>query len=531
MLRRPVPAWARRVWRPGLAVVVAVFTYLALSRSGTLEDANAAFQVMGFDPDRAQLLTSFIAEAIVVVAAVLITRAAVVGSLAGIVAGGLEFAPTFRHETHVAMLRDNGAGSFTPLGWAATLLTFGVALVIVAWATASLALIVRRWLVAAGGDVRALARGPRSRGRVVRPAITAVTAALLLVALPVFGDMVNYTPDVDMRSGGTAAAGAAAGPVAPPPQVGPALPAGTLDQPGVVPGGGTGTAGSPGPVLATSRPWERWRPTGAGSTVAEKFPPPWQNGTRPYAAVTIYTPPGYASSTLRYPVIYEVPWDLTGGWTIAGDMQATLDSLITSGTMPATIVVFISEHGGFYADDECSNSADGHEWFDTYITQTVVPYVDQHFRTMAEPQARAVMGFSQGGYCAPTLVLRHPDLFRSAISYSGYYEAGIKSSDTPNAWRPFGGNQALEIGASPLHLAPRVTPTEAPTLFFELSAAPTEPFFGPQYSAFASTLHNIGISVALFPTALGHSWSGVRSIEPQVLTTLGERWAALGVFG
>ena len=517
--------------RPGAAVAVAGLTYLALSRSGTLEDANAALQVQGFDPDRAQLLTAFIAEAIAVAAAVVVTRAALVASLAGIVVGALEFEHTFRHETHVAINATGGVGTFTPLGWAETLLAVVVALVVVAWATASLALIVRRWLVRAGQDARTLANGPRDRRLVVRPAVTAVVAALLFVALPVFGDMVNYTPDVDMRTGGTAAAGVDAGQAAQPPQVGPALPSGILDQPGVVPGGQTTAgSGSPAPVLATGRPWTRWRPTGAGSTVAEQFPGPWRHGKEPYAAVTVYMPPGYAASTRRYPVIYELPADLVGGWTTGGDMQPTLDSLITSGTMPASIVVFISERGGPYADDECSNSADGREWFDTYITQTVVPFVDQHFRTLATPQARAVFGFSQGGYCAPTLVLRHPDLFRSAISFSGYYQAGVRSSQTPNASRPFNDDPTLEAAASPLQLAAQVTPSEAPTLFFELSAAPLEPFFGSQYAAFASTLHNEGISVALFPSPLGHSWSGVRSVEPQMLTTLGERWAALGVF-
>jgi len=230
-------------------------------------------------------------------------------------------------------------------------------------------------------------------------------------------------------------------------------------------------------------------------------------------------------------VIYEVPWDLSGGWATAGDLPATLDSLITSGAMPASIVVFVSELGGSYSDAECANTADGGEWFDTYLTQTVVPYLDNEYRTIAAPDARAVMGFSQGGYCAPTLVLRHPDLFRSAIAFSGYYQAGVRSYETPMAWRAFGGNATLEAASSPLLLAAGITRSEATSLFFELEAAPREPFFGPQYTAFASMLHDGGVPVALFPTSLGHSWSAVRTIEPRALMTLGERWAALGVFG
>jgi enterochelin esterase-like enzyme len=533
MRGRPVPAWVRRTARPVAAVAVGSLTFLVLRRSGTLADADAALQVMGFDPDRARLLTSFVAEAIVVAVSVLVTRAALVASLTGMAAGALEFERTFRRETTAAMATGGGgAGRFSMTGWAATLLAFVLALVIVAWATASLALIVRRWLVAAGGDVRAVATPSRRRNDVVRPALVAVMALLLAVGLPVFSDMVNYTPDVDMRSGGAQVADLPDASAAPPSVAGATLPPQTLDQPGVVPGAGSAAAGgNPGPVLVTSRPWRRWQPSGFGSTTVATFPAPWIGGRWPTATVTIYLPPGYQSSSIRYPVIYEVPWNLTGGWATAGNMQATLDSLITSGAMPASIVVFVSELGGSYGDAECSNTADGLEWFDTYLTQTVVPYVDGQFRTIATPMARAVMGFSQGGYCAPTLVLRHPDLFRSAIALSGYYQAGIRSHETPTAWHAFGGNPAVEAASSPLQMVARISPSEAGSLFFELEAAPHEAFFGPQYTAFASTLHNDGVPLALFPTSLGHSWSAVRSVEPRMLTTLGERWAALGVFG
>src|SRR6266571_5981821 len=75
-----------------------------------------------------------------------------------------------------------------------------VAAVVVSWAAAILALVVRAWLrrsarltidlIRGRGDVR----GNRS-GKVWPPAITVVAIAVLVVAGPVLADMLNYATD------------------------------------------------------------------------------------------------------------------------------------------------------------------------------------------------------------------------------------------------------------------------------------------------------------------------------------------------
>jgi len=141
------------------------------------------------------------------------------------------------------------------------------------------------------------------------------------------------------------------------------------------------------------------------------------------------------------------------------------------------------------------------------------------------------MGFSQGGYCAPMLTVRHPDVFGSAVAFSGYFQAGVKSGETPNAWRPYGGNPTLEAQASPVDGVADLTPQQCGSLFFELSANTGETFFGPQVRAFATVLQRTGTPFALFPTPLGHAWAAVRAQLATVLETLAERETALGVFG
>ena len=63
------------------------------------------------------------------------------------------------------------------------------------------------------------------------------------------------------------------------------------------------------------------------------------------------------------------------------------------------------------------------QWYDSmgsriqserYVTDAVVPYIDQHFRTIATRHGRAVTGVSNGGYGAMLLAAKHPQLFVAA---------------------------------------------------------------------------------------------------------------------
>ena len=135
-------------------------------------------------------------------------------------------------------------------------------------------------------------------------------------------------------------------------------------------------------------------------------------------------------------MLCEVPWSLYL-WEGGLGFPAPMDSLIDSGLVPAQIVVFISEGGGPYPDSECADSFDGQEHFESFVVHTVVPYVDATYRTIANPAARTLLGVSQGGFCAPNLLFRNPDTYGQAVSFSGYFVAGVASPQTINAWRPF----------------------------------------------------------------------------------------------
>jgi len=49
--------------------------------------------------------------------------------------------------------------------------------------------------------------------------------------------------------------------------------------------------------------------------------------------------------------------------------------------------------------------------YETHVIREVVPYVDAHYRTLADRKHRAIMGGSMGGHGACFLGIRHKDLF------------------------------------------------------------------------------------------------------------------------
>jgi S-formylglutathione hydrolase FrmB len=268
-----------------------------------------------------------------------------------------------------------------------------------------------------------------------------------------------------------------------------------------------------------------WSPSGSGQVTIVNLPAPWTGGTQKTAQVTIYTPPGYSpSGSQLYPVIYEAPTGLAT-WS-GGTFVAELDSLITSGTMPAAIVVFIDEAGVPISPSECVDSANGQQWFETYVTKTVVGYVDGHYKTIADPSARATMGMSEGGFCAAMLATRHPDLFSVSISFSGYYWAGTPA---PDAMVPYGGNQALLDAYSPALLVPKIPEVVRASMYFIVVANWSQDYFGPQATAFDSVLTANGYAYLAVNSPYPHGWPEVQTEAPGALKAWGARLVISGV--
>lgn len=155
----------------------------------------------------------------------------------------------------------------------------------------------------------------------------------------------------------------------------------------------------------------------AGSVVTRVLPtgPLRDDGSLAFVSgVCVYLPPGYESGGLRYPVVYLLHGGGgdQGNWVTMGDVQAVLDDAYASGL--ATIAVMPDGRSGQWYDYE-----DASFLIETYVLRHVVPFVDDHFRTIPDRSGRAIAGLSNGGYGAFHLAAKAPDLFAAAASMSG----------------------------------------------------------------------------------------------------------------
>jgi enterochelin esterase family protein len=171
----------------------------------------------------------------------------------------------------------------------------------------------------------------------------------------------------------------------------------------------------------------------------------------PYAReLIIYTPPGYLKSGESYPSVYCLTGFTGRGRMLLNDsafapnLAERMDHLIASGTIRPMIAV-MPDCFTYYGGSQYINStATGN--YENYLTQEIVPFVDNNFRTKNDRRHRAVMGKSSGGYGSLVMGLRHADLFGLVCSTSGdaYFEL-CYLPDIPKAFRAIKGDPAKFI--------------------------------------------------------------------------------------
>lgn len=149
-------------------------------------------------------------------------------------------------------------------------------------------------------------------------------------------------------------------------------------------------------------------------------------GTAHYA---VYLPPGYATSGLRYPVVYYLH-GLPGDSYVYRQMDWVAAGLESSGR--TAIIIGAQGSRNSETDSEWLNRGPRHNW-ETATARELVSVVDQRFRTIPDRTGRAIVGVSAGGYGAVSIGLHHPQTFSAIQSWSGYFQpttpAGTKVLD------------------------------------------------------------------------------------------------------
>lgn len=145
--------------------------------------------------------------------------------------------------------------------------------------------------------------------------------------------------------------------------------------------------------------------------------------------LTIYTPAGYETSDLRYPVLY-LHHGMGGdenAWIELGRAVQILDNLIaTEKAEPMIVVMPNGNSSQEAAPGETSNNLIQPSFhlpniqgdYERHFPE-IVNYIDSTFRTKTDKTDRAIAGLSMGGMHALYISLNYPDMF----DYIGLFSA------------------------------------------------------------------------------------------------------------
>jgi enterochelin esterase family protein len=133
----------------------------------------------------------------------------------------------------------------------------------------------------------------------------------------------------------------------------------------------------------------------------------------------VMLPPDYDAATAghsprRYSVLYflhglgadEQSMFKSGGWDLIQDLRQ-------KGQVSDFLVVSPEGRRTFYI-----NSADGRVRYSDFFVREFIPYIESHYSIRRERSARAISGFSMGGYGALRFAFAYPELFSSVSAQS-----------------------------------------------------------------------------------------------------------------
>ena len=134
-------------------------------------------------------------------------------------------------------------------------------------------------------------------------------------------------------------------------------------------------------------------------------------GTPADRDVIVVLPPSYdRERSRRYPVVYALH-----GYSISAEqwlkeihVPQTIEGAFAKGT-PEMIVVFPSSknvhNGSFYSNSVTTGN------FENFIAGELIDFIDGHYRTLAKPESRGLVGHSMGGYGASRIGIRRAERY------------------------------------------------------------------------------------------------------------------------
>jgi len=219
----------------------------------------------------------------------------------------------------------------------------------------------------------------------------------------------------------------------------------------------------------------------------------------------VYTPPGYEKGNTKYPVLYlQHGWgENETSWAIQGKTGLIMDNMIAEGRIKPFIVVMTygmtntggrpgggprppapapgaasaggaapAVAGGAGTPPPAARPTGGGGMgaagvvpvgitageptgvgaFQTVLVDELIPYVDSHFRTLANRDNRAMAGLSMGGFETHTITLAKPDVFGywGLLSGGNYNPTELQGKTKPkHIFISYGSKEANGANALP----------------------------------------------------------------------------------
>lgn len=133
----------------------------------------------------------------------------------------------------------------------------------------------------------------------------------------------------------------------------------------------------------------------------------------PGAHIAVLLPEAYTTDpNARFRVLYVLPVE-PGDERRFGDPLGVIQALGLHDTHRLICIVPEFDTTPWYGE----HATDTRVRHDSHMVRAVVPFVDDRFRTLAEPEGRLLLGFSKSGSGAISLLLRHGDIFGFAASW------------------------------------------------------------------------------------------------------------------
>ncbi|SDY45843.1 Enterochelin esterase [Amycolatopsis xylanica] len=229
----------------------------------------------------------------------------------------------------------------------------------------------------------------------------------------------------------------------------------------------------------------------------------------------VLLPPGYfdpENANRRYPVVYLVHGYPFGGprdWLTSGDAPGSLDSLGKAKLISPMIVVSVDMTAGQPSQDWEGLNIPGGPQLENYLANTVVPAIDQRYRTVNDRSGRALGGMSGGGFAALNIGLHHVQQFGTLIIALPY-------DDLNNSISVLGGDQAAIRADTPRQYLPTMDfPAPVAVMLAVGSGAPTDVTTAKRI---ADALHARGQeAVVHVERGFNHTWHTARATLPYLL--------------